>query len=72
MARLGSPRASQRGRTAWRRFSGAHSATHCCWPCRRPVETKLDDSLAGLVESELLYRRGLAPEVIFEFKHALG
>jgi predicted ATPase len=34
-------------------------------------QTKLDDSLADLVESELLYRRGLAPEVIFEFKHAL-
>ena len=34
-------------------------------------ETKLDVSLASLVESELLYRRGLAPEVIFEFKHAL-
>lgn len=34
-------------------------------------QTKLDDSLASLVESELLYRRGLAPEVIFEFKHAL-
>ncbi len=34
-------------------------------------EKILDDALARLVSSELLYRRGLAPEVVFEFKHAL-
>ena len=34
-------------------------------------EEVLDAALTQLVESELLYRRGLAPEVIYEFKHAL-
>jgi class 3 adenylate cyclase/tetratricopeptide (TPR) repeat protein/ABC-type Na+ transport system ATPase subunit NatA len=34
-------------------------------------EKPLDDALARLVSSELLYRRGVAPEVVFEFKHAL-
>lgn len=34
-------------------------------------EKTLDKALLRLVSSELLYRRGMAPEVIFEFKHAL-
>lgn len=31
----------------------------------------LDDALDRLVDAELLYRRGLAPDETFEFKHAL-
>ncbi len=34
-------------------------------------EDALDVALTRLVDSELLYRRGLAPEVVYEFKHAL-
>jgi tetratricopeptide (TPR) repeat protein len=34
-------------------------------------EAALDEALIRLVDSELLYRRGLAPEVVYEFKHAL-
>ncbi|MEP0960903.1 MAG: adenylate/guanylate cyclase domain-containing protein [Roseobacter sp.] len=34
-------------------------------------EEALDGALTRLVDSELLYRRGLAPEVVYEFKHAL-
>lgn len=34
-------------------------------------EAALEQALARLVEAELLYRRGLAPEVVYEFKHAL-
>ncbi len=34
-------------------------------------EKMLDEALTRLVDAELLYRRGLAPEVIYEFKHAL-
>ncbi|WP_227268562.1 ATP-binding protein [Roseobacter weihaiensis] len=34
-------------------------------------EEALDHALTRLVDSELLYRRGLAPEIVYEFKHAL-
>lgn len=34
-------------------------------------EEALDVALTRLVDSELLYRRGLAPEIVYEFKHAL-
>jgi predicted ATPase len=34
-------------------------------------EADLDDALSRLVEAELIYRRGVAPEISFEFKHAL-
>ncbi|MFK7745221.1 MAG: adenylate/guanylate cyclase domain-containing protein [Roseobacter sp.] len=34
-------------------------------------EEALDRALTRLVDSELLYRRGLAPEIVYEFKHAL-
>ena len=34
-------------------------------------EEALDEALTRLVDSELLYRRGLASEVVYEFKHAL-
>ena len=34
-------------------------------------EESLDRALTRLVDSELLYRRGLAPEIVYEFKHAL-
>ncbi|MEM1074756.1 MAG: adenylate/guanylate cyclase domain-containing protein [Pseudomonadota bacterium] len=34
-------------------------------------EQALDHALTRLVDSELLYRRGLAPEIVYEFKHAL-
>ena len=37
----------------------------------RVAEISLDVALHQLVEAELVYRRGLAPSVIFEFKHAL-
>ena len=37
----------------------------------RVAEISLDVALSQLVEAELVYRRGLAPSVIFEFKHAL-
>ncbi|MFQ5792214.1 MAG: adenylate/guanylate cyclase domain-containing protein, partial [Acidobacteriota bacterium] len=34
-------------------------------------EAELDDALSRLVEAELIYRRSVAPEISFEFKHAL-
>ncbi len=34
-------------------------------------ESDLDDALRSLVQAELLYRRGIAPEITYEFKHAL-
>jgi class 3 adenylate cyclase/tetratricopeptide (TPR) repeat protein len=34
-------------------------------------EEALDEALTRLVDAELLYRRGLAPEIVYEFKHAL-
>jgi class 3 adenylate cyclase/tetratricopeptide (TPR) repeat protein len=34
-------------------------------------ESDLDDALGSLVQAELLYRRGIAPEITYEFKHAL-
>jgi predicted ATPase/class 3 adenylate cyclase len=34
-------------------------------------EPELQQALAQLVESELVYRRGAAPDFIYEFKHAL-
>ncbi|MEE4188399.1 MAG: adenylate/guanylate cyclase domain-containing protein, partial [Roseobacter sp.] len=34
-------------------------------------EEALDHALTRLVDAELLYRRGLAPEIVYEFKHAL-
>ena len=37
----------------------------------RLAEATLDQALSRLVDAELVYRRGLAPEVIYEFKHAL-
>jgi class 3 adenylate cyclase/tetratricopeptide (TPR) repeat protein len=37
----------------------------------RMAETSLDQALSRLVDAELVYRRGLAPEVSYEFKHAL-
>ena len=33
--------------------------------------SKLDDALADLVSSELVFRRGTAPDAIYSFKHAL-
>ncbi|MCA1776748.1 MAG: hypothetical protein LC676_14405, partial [Loktanella sp.] len=51
------------------------SRTHTLRPARRaqarPPQAVLDDDLKRLVSSELLYCRGIAPELIFEFKHAL-
>jgi class 3 adenylate cyclase len=35
------------------------------------AEPELQQALAQLVEAELVYRRGAAPDVIYEFKHAL-
>lgn len=37
----------------------------------REAETSLDQALSRLVDAELIYRRGLAPDVSYEFKHAL-
>ena len=37
----------------------------------RLAESTLDQALSQLVDAELMYRRGLAPEVVYEFKHAL-
>ncbi len=37
----------------------------------RMAEASLDQALSRLVDAELIYRRGLAPEVSYEFKHAL-
>lgn len=54
--------ASVLGRTFGHALLTAISPTH---------ESALEEDLARLVNSELLYRRGLAPEVVFEFKHAL-
>ena len=34
-------------------------------------ETAVQQALARLVDAELIYRRGAAPELIFEFKHGL-
>jgi predicted ATPase/class 3 adenylate cyclase len=37
-----------------------------------PIKEKaLEDALMQLIEAELIYRRGLPPDVIYEFKHAL-
>ena len=35
------------------------------------AESALDEALAQLVDAELVYRRGLPPDVVYEFKHAL-
>jgi len=35
------------------------------------TETALDDALSQLVTAGLLYRRGVAPDITYEFKHAL-
>ncbi len=35
------------------------------------AESTFDKAMSRLVDAELVYRRGLAPEVIYEFKHAL-
>lgn len=37
----------------------------------RVAETTLNQALSTLVDAELVYRRGLVPEVVYEFKHAL-
>ena len=37
-----------------------------------PIKEKaLEDALSELIKAELIYRRGLPPDVIYEFKHAL-
>jgi class 3 adenylate cyclase/tetratricopeptide (TPR) repeat protein len=35
------------------------------------AESGLEEALSHLVEAELIYRRGLPPDVVYEFKHAL-
>jgi class 3 adenylate cyclase/tetratricopeptide (TPR) repeat protein len=35
------------------------------------AETALNDALSRLMDAELVYQRGLPPEVVYEFKHAL-
>jgi predicted ATPase/class 3 adenylate cyclase len=37
----------------------------------RIAEAALDAALAKLVDAELIYRRGIPPDVVYEFKHAL-
>src|SRR5262245_52224395 len=37
----------------------------------RVADSALENALAQLVDAELIYRRGLPPDVIYEFKHAL-
>jgi tetratricopeptide (TPR) repeat protein len=37
----------------------------------RLAQKTLDNALTRLMDAELVYRRGLAPEVVYEFKHAL-
>jgi predicted ATPase len=57
---------AQLGATMGRTFS--HELLAAVSPV---AERELQDALAQLIQAELLYRRGLPPDVTYEFKHAL-
>jgi predicted ATPase len=57
---------AQLGSTLGRRFS--HELLAAVSPL---AEKELQDALAQLAEAELIYRRGLSPDLTYEFKHAL-
>src|SRR5216684_853590 len=54
----------------WRRSarrSAASSPTHCCM--RSPASPRM--SCKRLVASELVFQRGMPPDAVYAFKHAL-
>ena len=58
---------AQLGRPPW----GASSPTSYCGPSRRGMKEPLQRGLQQLVAAEFLYQRGLPPQAMYGFKHAL-